>query len=163
MPVVMVLHAEGPGEVGHSAYGIAPRDSLLADDLGPAHVLVQRVIEAHKNIPPEAIDFKEPLRTRTGAHAYGSALLQPRILDTVLGAWLETLLVILLVDADDEPHNDRLKILREALIRNSMEGAAGVAIREFESWPHRLTSIHSANDALRSIRFAGKSQHSICR
>ncbi len=86
MAVVMVLHAEGPGEVGHSTYGIAPRESLLAEDLGPAHVLVQRVIQAHHNVPSAAIDFKEPLRTKTGAHAYGSALLQPRTLDTVLGA-----------------------------------------------------------------------------
>lgn len=150
MAVVMVLHAEGPGEVGHSTYGTAPGDSLLTQDLGPAHVLVQRVINEHKNIPADAIDFKEPLRTKTGAHAYGSALLQPRILDTVLGAWLESPLVILLVDADDKSHSSRLKILRDALTRNSMDGAAGVAIREFESW------LIADAAALRSVFGSGK-------
>lgn len=135
MAVVMVLHAEGPGDLGRPSGWIAPGYSLLEDDLGPAHELVRRILSTDRGIPPTAVDFREPLRTRSGARAHGSKLLAPRVLDEVLGAWIvEVPLVVLLVDGDEQEPAGRRRLLREALDRNGLTGAVGVAIREFESW-----------------------------
>lgn len=135
MPECLVLHAEGPGDLGHPGEHIAPGDSLLAEDLGPAHILVARTIDRVFGVPRAALDFKEPYRTADGRHAHGSRLLVARLLDQVLAGWLlDPLVVVFLVDADDKPVADRRSILRDALERNGLDGAIGVVVREFESW-----------------------------
>ena len=40
----------------------------------------------------------------------------------------------MLVDGDDQPPAKRVEILKAALARNSLVGAVGVAVKEFESW-----------------------------
>lgn len=133
--VCMVVYAEGPGDLGTLTWDLSPKDSLQPDDFGPAHIIVQRVLTEGAQIPPPAINFIEPLRTKTGARAYGSQLLKPGILNEILAGWLlDPPLVVLLVDSDDSPPVERTVILKEALERNSLRGAVGVAVREFESW-----------------------------
>lgn len=134
--VCMVVHAEGPGDLGISEWDLSPTDSLQPDDLGPAHIIVQRILTEGAQIPPPAIDFVEPLRTKTGARAQGSQLLKPSILDEILAGWLlaPPPLVVLLVDSDDQSPAERAAILEAALVRNSLVGAVGVAVKEFESW-----------------------------
>ena len=135
MPECLVLHAEGPGDAGHPGSHIAPGDSLLPEDQGPAHVLVARTIESLFGVPPAALDFKEPYRTKDTYHAHGSRLLVAKFLDQVLAGWLlNPLVVVFLVDSDDKPVADRRKILRDALERNGLDGAVGVVVKEFESW-----------------------------
>ncbi|EKV02891.1 hypothetical protein Lepto7375DRAFT_5159 [Leptolyngbya sp. PCC 7375] len=133
--VCMVVHAEGPGDLGTPIWDLSPKDSLQPDDLGPAHIIVQRILTEDAQIPAPAIDFMEPLRTKTGARARGSQLLKSSILDEILAGWLlAPPLIILLVDSDDQPPSERASILEAALERNSLAGAVGVAVREFESW-----------------------------
>lgn len=133
--VCMVVHAEGPGDLGVPTGELSPKDSLLPDDLGPVHIIVQRILAKGAQIPAQAIDFVEPLRTKTGARARGSQFLKPRILDEILAGWqLTSPLIVLLVDSDGEPPAERAAILEAALERNSLAGAVGVAVKEFESW-----------------------------
>ncbi|MBT9315697.1 DUF4276 family protein [Leptothoe spongobia] len=133
--VCMVVHAEGPGELGTTTWDLSPTDSLQPDDLGPAHIIVQRILTEGAQIPALAIDFVEPLRTKTGARAHGSQLLKPSALDEILAGWLLALpLIVLLVDSDDKPPVERESILKAALERNALAGAVGVAVKEFESW-----------------------------
>ena len=42
--VCMVVHAEGPGDLGAPIWDLSPKDSLQPDDLGPAHIIVQRIL-----------------------------------------------------------------------------------------------------------------------
>jgi hypothetical protein len=103
--------------------------------LGPAHIIVQRILTEGAQIPAPAINFVEPLRTKTGARAQGSQLLKPSILDEILAGWLlAPPLIVLLVDSDEQPTAERAAILEAALARNSLSGAVGVAVKEFESW-----------------------------
>ncbi len=133
--VCMVVHAEGPGDLGATTWGLSPKDSLQLDDLGPAHIIVQRILTEGARIPAPAIDFVEPLRTKTGARAHGSQLLKPSVLDEILAAWLlAPPLIVLLVDSDDQPPAERAAILEAGLERNFLAGAVGVAVKEFESW-----------------------------
>ncbi len=135
MAECLVLHAEGPGDLGRPGAHIAPGDSLLPDDLGPAHILVARTIDCLFGVPRAALDFKEPYRTAHGHRAYGGQLLVREILDQILTGWqLNPLVVVFLVDADDAPVNDRRTILRDALERSGLDGAVGVVVKEFESW-----------------------------
>ncbi|MEM9806767.1 MAG: DUF4276 family protein [Cyanobacteria bacterium P01_D01_bin.56] len=133
--VCMVVHAEGPGDLGKTNWELSPGDSLQPEDLGPAHIIVQRILSEGIQIPAPAIDFVEPLRTKTGARPKGSQLLKPRILDEILISWrLSQPLIILLVDSDDQQPDERTAILKNALTRNSLVGAVGVAVKEFEAW-----------------------------
>lgn len=133
--VCMVVHAEGPGDLGTTPWDLSPKDSLQPDDLGPAHIIVQRILTEGAQIPAAAIDFVEPLRTKTGARAQGSQLLKPSTLDEILAGWLlAPPFIVLLVDSDDQPPAERAAILEEALKRNLLRGAVGVAVKEFESW-----------------------------
>lgn len=134
--VCMVVHAEGPGDLGTTTWDLSPTDSLQPDDLGPAHIIVQRILTEGAQIPAPAIDFVEPLRTKTGARAQGSQLLKPRILDEILTGWrlLAPSLIVLLVDSDDQPRVERAAILEAALTRHSLTGAVGIAVKEFEAW-----------------------------
>ncbi|MGF1520858.1 MAG: DUF4276 family protein [Leptolyngbyaceae cyanobacterium] len=47
---------------------------------------------------------------------------------------LDDPLIVLLVDSDDSPPNERLRLLQEALKANCLKGAVGVAVKEFETW-----------------------------
>lgn len=134
--VCMVVHAEGPGDLGKTNWDLSPGDSLQPEDLGPAHIIVQRILSEGIQIPAPAIDFVEPYRTqKAGARAKGSQLLKPKILDEILISWrLSQPLIILLVDSDDQPPAERTAILKNALTRNSLVGATGVAVKEFEAW-----------------------------
>ncbi len=108
---------------------------LLEDDLGPVHELIRRIVTAERKVPAPALDFREPLRARTGRPLTGSMLLVPANLDDVLDGWLvDAPVFILVVDSDDKPAHERMKVLTDALARNSVSGAAAVAIKEFESW-----------------------------
>lgn len=133
--VCIVVHAEGPGDLGSPARDVPPGESLLPEEQGSAHVLVQRILAKGANLPGGAIDFREPLRTQTGVRAYGSKLLDRRVLDEILTGWLfDNPLIVLLVDSDDNPPNERLSLLQEALEANYLKGAVGVAVKEFEAW-----------------------------
>lgn len=132
----MVVHAEGPGDLGKANRDLFPGDSLLKDAWGPVHILVQRILSEGAQIPAPAIDFVEPYRTgKAGAIAKGSQLLKAKILDEILVNWrLSQPLIILLVDSDNQPPAERAAILEAALKRNSLVGAVGIAVKEFESW-----------------------------
>ncbi|MEM6251921.1 MAG: DUF4276 family protein [Cyanobacteria bacterium P01_D01_bin.156] len=133
--ICMVVHAEGPGDLGVSSWDISPKNSLQPNDWGPVHVIVQRILAEGAQIPSAAIDFVEPLRTKTGARARGSQLLDNNLLDEILAGWLLTPpLIVFLVDSDDQPPAERASVLRNALDRNLLTGAVGVAVKEFESW-----------------------------
>lgn len=136
--VCLVVHAEGPGDLGSPSYEIAPRESLMPEELGPAHILIQRILSEELQIPAKAIDFLEPLRTNDNNRPYGSKLLNARVLDEILIGWSirpsDQPLVVLLVDSDEQPPKTRCQILEDALSRNLLEGAVGVAVKEFETW-----------------------------
>ena len=86
-------------------------------------------------MPERALDFRAPYNTRRGQPLHGTRMLVSAFLDEALAGWrLEPALVVLLVDADEKPVDSRRSILREALGRNGLEGAVGVAVQEFESW-----------------------------
>ncbi|MEM9138170.1 MAG: DUF4276 family protein [Cyanobacteria bacterium P01_F01_bin.42] len=133
--VCMVLHAEGPGDLGSPARQVPPGESLMLDEQGPVHILVRRILAEGAQIPENAIDFREPLRTQTGVRAYGSKLLDTQILDEILAGWLlSEPIVVFLIDADDSSPQERKDLLVSALSRNDLTGAVGVAVKEFEAW-----------------------------
>lgn len=136
----VVVHAEGPGDHGRPPPYAQPGHPLLEEDLGPAHELVRRTLELVHSLPPAAVDFRAPFKTGTGEALHGSRMLVPKLLDQALAGWLlasglpSPPLVVLLVDADEEPPEQRRQVLREALVGNGLTGATGVAVQEFESW-----------------------------
>ncbi|MGD1856707.1 MAG: DUF4276 family protein [Leptolyngbyaceae cyanobacterium] len=139
--ISIVVHAEGPGELGNPDRDVRPQDVLSSDNLGPAHIVVRRILTEGSKIPAAAIEFKEPLRTayETGARAQGSKLLKPSVLNDILSPWQLNFqfmppLIIFLVDSDDSPPQERTSILQQALDKYSLQGAVGVAVKEFEAW-----------------------------
>ncbi|MEO1404512.1 MAG: hypothetical protein AAFV72_25125 [Cyanobacteria bacterium J06635_1] len=55
--VCMVVHAEGPGDLGNPPRAVLPGESLLLEERGPVHIIVQRVLTEGAQIPEGAIDF----------------------------------------------------------------------------------------------------------
>lgn len=139
--VSIVVHAEGPGELGNPNRNVRPQDLLQSDNLGPAHIVVRRILTEGSKIPAAAIEFKEPLRTayETGARAQGSKLLKSSVLNDILSPWQLNFqsmppLIVFLMDSDDSPPQERTSILQQALNKYSLQGAVGVAVKEFEAW-----------------------------
>lgn len=136
MASVLVVHAEGAGELGERPSRLSPRDPLLEDDRGPIHAVIASVAVA-AGVPAAALDFREPLRKSTGGRPKGSDLLDDQVLDELLAAWQladPTPAVVVIVDADEDAPRDRAAILRDALERNELDGAVGVSVKEFEAW-----------------------------
>jgi len=73
MTLRVVLYAEGSLESGKRPRGIPGRD-LASDEIGPAHILMRRVIADVSSIPEAAVTFVTPLRDRFGHHATGTRL-----------------------------------------------------------------------------------------
>ncbi len=134
MSLRVVLYAEGGREVGGERAPRTPGERLEPGDLGPAHLLVRRLIAAERGLPEPAILFEAPLRLQ-GRVARGGALHERdhlRRLCTWLLRELQPQLVIVLVDADGET-------ARAARLTTYVEGLASapiiaVARQEFEAW-----------------------------
>lgn len=130
----VVLYAEGAGEVGGTGLPPAPGRQLGEELLGPGHILLSGAITLARKIPPQAIRFEQPLRTR-GRLAKGSDLLSKRTLRQLL-TWADLGqrpdLAVVLVDADGETGRRRTLLAdTEGL---PVTRVIAVAVQEFESW-----------------------------
>lgn len=124
----IVLYAEGPGEAPTKGLPPKPRMPLSAAHLGPAHVLIKRILE------PTEVVFEAPLRPR-GRVLLGSDLLNTTLVQRAL-TWARVDdrpdLAIILVDEDGRP--DRRATIESAIANRPVATVVGVAVREFESW-----------------------------
>lgn len=128
----VVLLAEGNGEVGPNAHR-GPLSPIAIEEWGPGHELFARAIALKSQIPREAVQYREPLRTR-GKVAKGSNLLHGRTLRQLL-TYLPVDrpdLAIVLVDADGEL--SRKRALEEILHDVPGTRLIVVAVHEFETW-----------------------------
>jgi hypothetical protein len=130
MSLRVILYAEGTLETGAS---MTMGELLDESTLGPAHVLVRRVLVSVGRAPEAAIRFARPLRLASGREARGSDLLKGTSLRKLL-AWppgAAPNVVIILVDADGDPQRRSLLARKvNALLRPVI----AVAVEEFEAW-----------------------------
>ena len=143
MTIRVVVYGEGRRELsglGLDAPGIvrpAPTDLLLEEELGPAHILVRRVLERERRIPANAVQFEEPLRLRHRM-ARGSDLLEHKKLKRLL-TWLDVSrqpdLAVILIDSDDDGWKTRRERVSTAVrkLPIPVKVAVGVAVHEFEA------------------------------
>lgn len=137
MPLRVVLYAEGPGELGSWVdLPPAPGSPLQDQRVGPAHVLIRRILNERPTGGASEVRFEAPLRTREGREARGSTLLNPAELYRLL-SWPPGKapdLAVVLVDEDGD--TTRRSDMQGALARRKYmcRAVAGVATREFESW-----------------------------
>ncbi|PZR08652.1 MAG: hypothetical protein DI536_24430 [Archangium gephyra] len=129
----IVLLAEGVGEVGDNSLR-QPKAVIPEDECGPAHCLISRVLERERTLPRSAQRFHEPLRTTRGTVARGSNLRAAVSLRKLLNYLPEDRpdLIIVLVDADDEPHVDG--VLERSIEDIPGDKVVAVAVKEFEAW-----------------------------
>jgi hypothetical protein len=130
----LVVYAEGSADRGGEVTLLpAPGEALSPEQLGPVHVFVRRVLTA-RGLPEGAIRFEAPLRVR-GRDARGSDL-HNRVTLRQLLRWarpdLRPELVIVIVDADDEPL--RAQRLERETDDLGVERVVVAAMREFEAW-----------------------------
>ncbi len=130
----VVVYAEGGGEVsGHTILPTRPGDPLTEDELGPAHHLVRRCMEASVG-PTDGIEFEAPLRFR-GRLPKGSDLLEKTRLRQLLTWPLASRrpdLAVVLVDSDgDHQRRGVISAHVEGLFVNKV---VGVAHQAFEAW-----------------------------
>lgn len=148
----VVVYAEGAGELTgrDTSRQRAPSTPLTEEELGVAHLLVRRCLEHTRELPPESIQFEEPLRSR-GKLARGSMLHSRSTLRPLL-FWANPDhrpdLAIVLVDADGK-EEDRREQLTQALENLPLEAVSAVAVQEFEAWlladPEALKNILHAS------------------
>ena len=129
----IVLYAEGASDLaGPTTLPPAPSAPLADEHLGPAHIMVRRILAEHGHA---AIRFESPLRTRRGRAARGSDLHHEPTLRQLL-RWgrtdLQPDLAIVLVDADDERR--RAERLEAATENVGVKRIVAAAFREFEAW-----------------------------
>jgi len=132
--VRVALYGEGGGDTaGEIRVRPRPRDELVEEWLGPAHILVRRaIVRTRPQLPSGAIRFEEPLRAG-GRLARGSHLVHGQTLRQLL-TWVAAPpdLAIVLVDRDGVV--DRRATLLEAIRDLPLMRAIGVAVEELESW-----------------------------
>lgn len=131
----IVVMAEGAWELkGAAGTTPAPGERLTEDALGPAHLLVRRVLLERAARPPSSLAFEAPLRVN-GRVARGSDLKDRTSLRRLL-SWanpsLQPDLAVVLVDADgDRQCATTLQGYTGGL---GVAPVLGVAVQEFESW-----------------------------
>jgi hypothetical protein len=133
MTLRVVVYAEGSLESGKLPSG-SPGSELATDELGPAHILMRRVIADVSSVPAAAISFVTPLRDRVGRHATGTQLHHVAALKRLL-TWLPEpvpQLAIVLVDRDAD--NQRSATLGVVIGQGNLRAILGVAVEEFEAW-----------------------------
>ena len=144
--VRVVLYAEGPGETfgldehwsaANTTLGIMPPpgEALPEEVLGAGHLLMRRIICDRSRVPPGAIRFDAPLRTR-GRVPRGSDLLDKEVLPQLL-VWPRDRhrpdLAIVLVDRDGRV--DRRSTLEQIAVPHpKIPCVVAVAREEFETW-----------------------------
>ncbi|MBK8100647.1 MAG: hypothetical protein IPK26_26460 [Planctomycetes bacterium] len=135
MSLRVVLYAEGRGDDrGTAAWLPEPGEPLPADCLGPAHLLMARVIERTRRIPARAVQFLSPLRILGRTHRGSDLLLKKNLrrLLTFASPARTPQLGVILVDEDGDPGRRRQLIAdTEGL---PLPRVIAVAVREFESW-----------------------------
>jgi len=136
MSLRVVLFAEGSGELlGGIRFGRPrPGESILEDEYGAGHILVQRALGRARGLPESAIHFEVPPKYR-GREARGSDLLRRETLRRLTiwpSASARPQLIVLLVDRDGQ--KSRLDILRQHLADHPVPHVIAVAIEEFEAW-----------------------------
>lgn len=145
MSVRVVVYAEGTRELR------ATRDTarkppelgqtLIEDygELGPAHVLVRRTIEA-AGVPPNAVHFDQGHRTIEGRFPRGSDLTRPRILVPLMTWFPRGIgpeapdLAVVFVDCDAEPGRYEELKGKLASLDQPPTRVVAVAVQEFEAW-----------------------------
>jgi hypothetical protein len=130
----VVLYAEGSAEHGGDVRLLpAPGDELGPNHLGPAHLLVSRIVAELVPCPRAAVRFISPLRIR-GRNVRGSDLQAPNNLRSLLafpaGDRRPELGVVLV----DEDGMRRRRDLRNILEGTIVPAAFGLAAPEFEAW-----------------------------
>jgi hypothetical protein len=136
MTVRVVLYTEGAAEHGGDIRLLpAPREALAEVHLGPAHLLVRRIVAAQKPCPDDAVRFISPLRIgRGGRIARGSDLHVAANLRELLAFPMSEKrpdLGIVLVDEDGVRGR---RDLRGELENSRVPAAFGLATPEFEAW-----------------------------
>ena len=159
--VRVVLYAEGPRETSgipisgtkaDRSWGCrAPGEVIPAEEHGPGHVLIRRILVTNNRLPQNAIQFEEGLRCR-GRVPRGSQLLKKSTLRQLL-SWahpdLVPQLVVVLVDRDGvrERREQLLGFVRD---RSQTTQIIAVAQEEFEAW---LIADESAAGAVLDDKF----------
>jgi hypothetical protein len=136
MSARVALYAEGAGEtLGAVTLLPTPGDLLREGHLGPAHLLVRRVVSQERRIPEDAVHFVAPLRSPRGKTVCGSMLHSGKILRKCL-VWpfadRRPDLAVVIVDQDDETR--RKRDLDAATANLAVTRVIAVAVKEFEAW-----------------------------
>ena len=154
MSLRVALYAEGAGEaLGAMTLLPPPGEPLQEEHLGPAHILVRRLVSDARGMPEDAVHFVAPLRSDRGPIARGSMLHTPKSLRRLLmwaSADLRPDLAVVLVDQDDATQRKRdLDAATEDLV---VAHVIAVAVKEFEAWlladPAALRNAVGPTDAL---------------
>jgi hypothetical protein len=128
----VTVYVEGGRELGlSSASSAAPNEPLVPDALGPAHILIQRIVGGSP-------DFRAPLRTPTGRIAKGSELRSGATLPKLL-TWVSRDnapdLAILFVDEDGDNQRKRgVEQIVKGRANSHPPVLVAVPAPEFEIW-----------------------------
>jgi hypothetical protein len=129
-PRVAVL-AEGSYEAPLGAWRPEPGDALTEEHLGPAHVIVRRLVAALSRVPHGAVGFVQPLAFR-GRLARGSDLRRHLRALLAYPPGASPTLVVAIVDEDGEGGLEAR--LRAQVPATAPPTAIAVPVREFEAW-----------------------------
>ncbi|MBM4059699.1 MAG: DUF4276 family protein [Planctomycetes bacterium] len=118
-----------------------PGELLTAEMLGPAHLLVARVVARDRNLPEAAVQFLSPLRLGPRPHRGSDLLVRKNLrrLLTIADPTRRPDVAIVLVDEDG--HGDRRRRLLQDLADLELPHVIAVPVREFEAW---LIADHAA-------------------
>jgi hypothetical protein len=131
----VVLYAEGSAEHGGDVRLLpAPREELADIHLGPAHLLVRRIVATAASCPTEAVRFVSPLRIGRGRTVRGSDLHVAANLRRLLAfPFSERRPHVGVVLVDEDGIRER-RDLRTGLENTVVPAGFGLAAPEFEAW-----------------------------